>query len=284
MNYAYTSIANAYQYQGKDLSFNNIFDADGALGLIQEFQKPSVAIIKHANPCGTASANNVETAYEKALEADPTSAFGGIIALNRECTVALAKKIVERFFEIVIAPSFNKESLEVFKTKPNLRILETGDFKPNTNLKTMKKVAGGILVQDADLKAVDRESLKIVTKIKPTEEEIATLLFGWKVVKHVKSNAIVLANDETSIGVGAGQMSRVDSTEIALKKAGKKAKGAILASDAFFPFPDSIEAAHIGGIKAIIQPGGSINDTKVIAKADELGIAMVFTESRCFLH
>ncbi len=283
-NYPYTSIANAKQIQGKELSFNNIFDADGALELIKEFEKPSVTIIKHANPCGTASANTFEEAYEKALSADPTSAFGGIIAINGECSKEFAEKVVERFYEIVIAPIFSEEALKVFEEKPNLRILETGDFKQDPQLKAMKKITGGMLVQDADLKDITKNDLKVVTKVKPTDAEIDTMLFAWKVVKHVKSNAIVLADNEMTIGVGAGQMSRVDSTEIALKKAGEKAKNSVMASDAFFPFPDSIEAAHAGGIKAIIQPGGSINDEDVIAKADELGIAMVFTGSRCFLH
>lgn len=283
-NYPYTSIANAKQIQGKELSFNNIFDADGALEIIKEFQKPSVTIIKHANPCGTASAETLEEAYEKALSCDPLSAFGGIIALNGECSQEIAEKIVERFFEIVIAPKFSTESLEIFKAKPNLRILETGEFKQNPKLQAMKKVNGGILVQDADLKNITKEDLKIVTKIQPTDAEIDTMLFAWKVVKHVKSNAIVLADNEMTVGVGAGQMSRVDSTEIATKKAGEKAQGSVMASDAFFPFPDAIEAAHVGGIKAIIQPGGSVNDKDVIAKADELGIAMVFTGSRCFKH
>lgn len=283
-DYPYASLANSRQLQGKELSFNNIFDADGALSLIQEFQKPSVTIIKHANPCGTASAETLEEAYEKALAGDPSSAFGGIIALNRECSKDLAEKIVERFFEIVIAPKFSAESLEIFQAKPNLRILETGDLKQDQKLQTMKKVIGGILIQDADLKEITKADLKVVTQIAPTDEEIETMLFAWKVVKHVKSNAIVLAKDEMTVGVGAGQMSRVDSTEIAIKKAGEQAQNSVLASDAYFPFPDSIEVAHAGGIKTIIQPGGSINDNKVIAKADELGIAMVFTGSRCFLH
>lgn len=280
----FTSLANSKQLQGKELSFNNIFDGDGALDLIQEFVLPAVAIIKHANPCGTAQADSIEKAYDKALSSDPLSAFGGIIALNQECTPQLAEKITQHFFEIVIAPSFSAAALKIFQTKPNLRILETGIFRRNPNLKTMKKVMGGILVQDADLKEITKADLKIVTKIQPTSEEIETMLFAWKVVKHVKSNAIVLAKNEMTVGVGAGQMSRVDSTEIAVKKAGDRAIGAVLASDAFFPFPDAIEAAHQGGIKAIIQPGGSVKDAEVINKADELGITMVFTGSRCFLH
>lgn len=283
-NYQYTSIANAQQIQGKELSFNNIFDADGALELIKEFQKPSVTIIKHANPCGTASAETIEVAYTKALEGDPLSAFGGIIALNRECSGKLAKMITENFYEIIIAPKFSFDSLEIFKSKPNLRLLETGEFNFNPKLQVQKKVTGGLLVQDADLKNISKSDLTVVTQIKPTEAEIATMLFAWKVVKHVKSNAIVLAKNEMTVGVGAGQMSRVDATEIALKKAGAKAQGSILASDAFFPFADSIEVAYTGGVRTIIQPGGSIKDADVIAKADELGMAMVFTGSRCFLH
>lgn len=283
-NYAYTSIANSQQLQGKELSFNNIFDADGALELIKEFDKPSATIIKHANPCGTASAETIEEAYLKAFEADPLSAFGGIIALNRTCSVEIAREITSKFFEIVIAPDFSPESLDIFKTKPNLRLLATGEFKQDPHLQAMKKVIGGILIQDADLKEINVNDLKIVTKLQPTLEEIDTMLFAWKVAKHVKSNAIVLAKNEMTVGVGAGQMSRVDSTEIAIKKAGERALGAVLASDAFFPFPDSIEAAYAGGIRTIIQPGGSIKDTEVIAKADELGMKMVFTGNRCFLH
>lgn len=284
LNNSFTSFANAKQHQGKELSFNNIFDGDGALDLIQEFERPAVTIIKHANPCGTAQADTVEEAYDKALSGDPISAFGGIIAMNRECSQEVATKIVEHFFEIVIAPTFSDAALEVFKAKPNLRILETGEFKRNPNLQTMKKVIGGILVQDADLKEITKTDLTVVTQIKPTESEIETMLFAWKVVKHVKSNAIVLAKNEMTVGVGAGQMSRVDSTDIAVKKAGDRVLGSVLASDAFFPFPDAIELAHAAGIKTIIQPGGSIKDKDVIAKADELGIAMVFTGSRCFLH
>ncbi|MFC1733028.1 bifunctional phosphoribosylaminoimidazolecarboxamide formyltransferase/IMP cyclohydrolase [candidate division KSB1 bacterium] len=278
------SIPNAEALQGKALSYNNIMDADAALSLVREFEEPCVAFIKHANPCGIAVAESIEDAFINAYEGDPKSAFGGIIAFNRTCTKDLAETIVGKFFEIVLAPDFEDGAIETFKKKPNLRVLKIGEIKPEKEGETYRKVSGGLLIQDLDTKLIKEGDLKIVTKNKPTDKQMRDLLFSWHVVKHVKSNAIVLAKNGMSVGTGAGQMSRVDAVEIALKKAGGREEGSVLASDAFFPFPDSIEAAAKAGITAIIQPGGSIKDEEVIAKADELGVAMVFTGARAFLH
>ena len=278
------SLVRAKQIQGKELSYNNIMDADGALSLVREFTEPTVAFIKHANPCGIASAKTIEEAFTHAYECDPKSAFGGIIAFNRPCTKALAEKITEKFFEVVIAPAYEAEALEVFKAKPNLRILNVGEITPEPEGETVRKVSGGMLVQDIDTKQVAEADLKVATDKAPTKEEMRDLLFAWHVVKHVKSNAIVLAKDGMTVGIGAGQMSRVDAVEISIEKSEGRHKGSVMASDAFFPFPDSIEEAKKNGITAIIQPGGSINDDKVIAAANEAGIAMVFTGGRAFLH
>lgn len=278
------SIPNAEVLQGKALSYNNIMDADAALSIIREFNKPCVAFIKHANPCGIAVSEDINDAFLNAYEGDSKSAFGGIIAFNRTCTKDLAETIIGKFFEIVLAPDFEEGALEAFKQKPNLRVLKLGEIKPDIPAETYRKVSGGLLIQDLDTKRIEESDLKVVTKKQPTASEMEDLLFGWHVVKHVKSNAIVLAKEGMSVGVGAGQMSRVDAVEIALKKAGGREKGSVLASDAFFPFPDSIEAAAKAGIKAIIQPGGSVKDEDVIKAADEHGITMVFTGARAFLH
>lgn len=274
-------VANSTQLHGKMLSFNNIVDLDAALEIVKEFERPAVAIIKHTNPCGAACDENISHAYKKAHASDPLSAFGGIIALNRECDLETAKEIASTFVEAMIAPSYSEDALKILKQKKNLRLLEVGDLIKTTE-KDMKKVVGGLLVQDRDV--IDVGDLKIVTEQKPSVEEMKTLLFGWKVVKHVKSNAIVLAKDEQTVGVGAGQMSRVDAVEIALKKAGERAQKSCMASDAFFPFRDAIDVAAKAGITAIIQPGGSIRDSEVILAASEHNIAMVFTGIRHFRH
>ena len=274
-------VANATQLHGKMLSFNNIVDLDAALEIVKEFERPAVAIAKHTNPCGAACGENVAQAYKKAHASDPMSAFGSIVALNRECDLGTAKEITSTFVEAVIAPNYSADALKILKQKKNLRLLEVGDLNKTTE-KDVKKVVGGLLVQDRDV--MDVGDLKIVTEQKPSAEEMKTLLFGWKVVKYVKSNAIVLAKDEQTVGVGAGQMSRVDAVEIAVKKAGKMEKGSCMASDAFFPFRDAIDVAARAGITAIIQPGGSIRDEEVIRAANEHGIAMVFTGIRHFRH
>ncbi|MFH0821093.1 MAG: bifunctional phosphoribosylaminoimidazolecarboxamide formyltransferase/IMP cyclohydrolase [Candidatus Peregrinibacteria bacterium] len=278
------SIPNAIIHQGKELSYNNILDADAALGLVREFEEPAAVFVKHGNPCGAATAKKLHEAFINAYECDPKSAFGGIIAMNRPCTGDLAEAINRNFFEIVLAPEFDAKALETFKAKPDLRVLETGKIGPDAAYKTYRKVSGGLLVQDLDTKRITKNDLKIVTNKQPSAEELRDMLFAWPVVKHVKSNAIVFAKSQMTVGIGAGQMSRVDSVEIAIKKANGRQKGAVLASDAFFPFADSIEAAHAAGITAIIQPGGSKRDQEVIDAANKFGIAMVFTGTRAFLH
>jgi phosphoribosylaminoimidazolecarboxamide formyltransferase/IMP cyclohydrolase len=278
------SLVRAEKLQGKDLSYNNIMDADGALGLVREFSEPTVAFIKHANPCGIATAESINDAFIHAYESDPKSAFGGIIAFNRPVSRDLAESITSKFFEVVIAPDFEEGALEQFATKPNLRILKVGAIHPQPEALTYKKVSGGLLIQDLDTARTSAEDLKIVTQRAPSQQELKDLLFGWHVVKHVKSNAIVLAKNGMTVGIGAGQMSRVDAVEIAIQKSMNREDGSVMASDAFFPFPDSIEQAAKHQITAIIQPGGSIKDEDVIKAADEAGIAMVFTGKRAFLH
>ncbi|MCM8791056.1 MAG: bifunctional phosphoribosylaminoimidazolecarboxamide formyltransferase/IMP cyclohydrolase [Candidatus Omnitrophica bacterium] len=282
------SISSAVQLHGKELSFNNIIDLDAALEIVKEYSEPAATIIKHTNPCGTATAATLRQAYIDALDCDRLSAFGGIVGFNRPVDLDVANTILAEadFVECIIAPSYEPKALEALKTKKNLRLLEVRNFgaKSSTTGLDLKKVVGGILVQDRDLKTITESDLKVVTKLKPTKEQIASLLFGWVVVKHVKSNAIVLCQGTKTVGVGAGQMSRVVSVMIAAKKAGDRSKGSTLASDAFFPKEDGIEQAAAAGVKAIIQPGGSISDEKVIQKADELGIAMVFTGVRHFKH
>lgn len=278
------SIPNAEIIQGKALSYNNIMDADGALSLIREFEKPCVTFVKHSNPCGIAIADSIQDAFVHAYEGDPKSAFGGVIALNRKCTANLAESIIGKFFEIVLAPDFEDKAIELFKNKPNLRVLKLGDIKPETDGETFRKISGGLLVQDLDIKKISKDDIKVVTKKIPTDQEMEDMLFGWHVVKHVKSNAIVLVKNGMTVGIGAGQMSRVDAVEIAINKALDRESGSVMVSDAFFPFPDSIERAAKHKITAIIQPGGSIKDEEVIKKANELEIAMVFTGVRAFLH
>lgn len=279
------SIAAAKQLHGKELSFNNIRDADAALRIAREYEEPTVVALKHMNPCGIGTAPTIFEAWNYAFEADPVSIFGGIIVLNREVDVATAEKMHELFLEIIIAPGFTEAALEVLKKKKNLRIL-TISFEQKTASISDETVSvlGGLLVQSQDLAMEHEEDWTVVTEQQPTAEQTAALAFAWKAVKHVKSNAIVVANEHQTVGVGAGQMNRVGSVKIAIEQAGEKLKGAVLASDAFFPMDDSVEYAATHGIKAIIQPGGSIKDQASIDMANRHGIAMVFTNVRHFRH
>lgn len=279
-----STILNAKVLQGKQLSYNNINDADGAYSLLREFTEPACVIVKHANPCGAAADESLANAFRRAYEADPLSAFGGVIALNRPCTKEIAEAICAFFCEIVIAPSFETEALALLAQKKNLRLLEVDMIRPHVSHLEYRFVNGGLLVQDADVKTITPFDLKTVTKKQPTEEEIRDLLFAWKVVKHMKSNAILLVKNNTTVGIGVGQVSRVDAVDIAIKKAGDRVRGSVLASDAFFPFRDSIDKISGTGITAIIQPGGSIKDEEVIAACDEHKLAMVFTGFRSFKH
>lgn len=283
------NISSARQLQGKELSFNNIADTDAALECVKSFPEPACVIVKHANPCGVGVAESILQAYEKAYQTDPTSAFGGIIAFNRELDEETARTITERqFTEVIIAPSVSPAAAKVVSAKANLRLLSCGEFTGESrSVLDYKKVKGGLLVQDLDTGSITESDLKVVTKRKPSPAEIADLLFAWKVVKFVKSNAIVYIKDQQTIGIGAGQMSRVYSAKIAGIKAadeGLKVAGSVMASDAFFPFRDGIDAAAEAGITAVIQPGGSVNDQQVIDAADEAGMAMVFTGMRHFRH
>lgn len=289
----YPNVTNAKSIQAnKEISFNNILDVDAALKIVTDFERPTVAVIKHTNPCGVASAEDIDTAFDVAYNVDPMSAFGCVIGMNQECTEKIAKYIAKNklFVEVIAAPSFEPAALERFKKRKNLRILETGKLRLNPNQRDIKTVAGGMLVQYADQYVVDEKDLKVVTKKKPIPEEIQAMMFARKVVKHVKSNSVVFAKTdpekklERIVAIGAGQMSRVDSVYIATHKGGDEIKGSVMASDAFFPFPDGVEEAEKAGVSAIIQPGGSIRDEEVIARADELGIAMVFTGVRSFKH
>lgn len=282
------SVASATQLQGKELSYNNIADTDAALECVKEFDEPACVIVKHANPCGVAIGENILAAYERAYKTDPTSAFGGIIAFNRELDAKTAEAIVSRqFVEVIIAPSATAQAAAVVSGKPNVRLLVCGEWDSKTTGFDIKRVNGGVLVQDRDQKMVGLDDLKVVSKRQPTAEELRDLLFCWKVAKYVKSNAIVYAKDSMTIGVGAGQMSRVYSAKIAGIKAADEnleVKGSVMASDAFFPFRDGIDAAAAAGIKAVIQPGGSMRDAEVIAAADEHGMTMIFTGVRHFRH
>lgn len=283
------SVATAEQLQGKALSFNNIADTDAALECVKEFDGPACVIVKHANPCGVALGDNILEAYERAYKTDPTSAFGGIIAFNRELDAATAQAIIDRqFVEVIIAPTVSAEASDVLSAKQNVRVLACGEWEGQlTDGYDFKRVNGGLLVQDRDFGMVEQADLKVVTKRQPTEAELTDLMFTWKVAKYVKSNAIVYCKDGMTIGVGAGQMSRVYSAKIAGIKAADEnleVKGSVMASDAFFPFRDGIDAAAAAGITAVIQPGGSMRDDEVIAAADEAGIAMVFTGMRHFRH
>ncbi len=284
-NYQGASIAHCEQLNGKELSYNNIQDANAALEIALEFdEKPVAVALKHMNPCGVGVGETIEAAFNKAYEADPISIFGGIVALNREVNKATAEQLKTIFLEIVIAPSFSDEALAILTEKPNLRLLKTDFTKDTTDKKKVVSVLGGLLVQDRDEGQVTVDDLEVVTDRKPTEEELKALLFGWKVVKHVKSNAIVLATADKTVGVGAGQMNRVGAAKIAIEQAGEKTKGATLASDAFFPMPDTVENAALSGVTAIIQPGGSKRDQASIDMCNKHGLAMVMTKMRHFKH
>ncbi|OKL36118.1 bifunctional phosphoribosylaminoimidazolecarboxamide formyltransferase/IMP cyclohydrolase [Domibacillus mangrovi] len=278
------SVARAEQLHGKELSYNNIRDTDAALQIVKEFNEPAAVAVKHMNPCGVGAGLTIEEAYSRAYEADPTSIFGGIVALNRPVSKELAEKLHEIFLEIVIAPSFDQEAIDILSKKKNIRLLTLDFANGKKGEKVLTSVEGGLLSQDLDELSLADADVKVVTKREPTEEEWTALKLGWKVVKHVKSNAIVVTDDKMTLGVGAGQMNRVGAAKIALEQAGEKAKGAALASDAFFPMDDTVEAAAKAGITAIIQPGGSIKDEDSIKKADEYGIAMVLTGIRHFKH
>ncbi len=280
------SVPGSEKLHGKELSYNNILDLESALELLREFERPTAVVIKHTNPCGIASSDKISDAFEIAYNVDPLAAYGCVIGLNRDVDLKTAEMVSSHFVDCVIAPGYDAEAQELLQKKKNIRLLRTNgpivhDAKPENK---MKRVKGGILVQTNDLVKVDRETLKVVTKRAPTEAEVGSMLFAWKVVKHVWSNAIILSKGEQAVGIGAGQMSRVDSSMIACHKAGEKARGSVMASDAFFPFRDGIDEAANNGVTAIIQPGGSIRDEEVIKAADEHGMAMVFTGVRVFRH
>jgi len=279
-------VGNARQLHGKELSYNNIMDLDGALETVKEFELAACCIVKHSNPCGVAtSAGDIREAFLKAKACDEVSAFGGIIAFNRAVDAAAAEEIGKTFFEAIIAPDYDPPALEILKQKKNIRLLKTLPIRRYEIMGwDMKKVVGGMLVQDRDTAMMAAAQAKVVTKRAPTAEELQALDFAWKVVKHVKSNAIVFCKEDRSIGIGAGQMSRVDSVKIAALKAASSLKGTVLGSDAFFPFRDGLDEAARHGVTAVIQPGGSVRDEEVIAAADEHGIAMVFTGMRHFRH
>ncbi|PMP77044.1 MAG: bifunctional phosphoribosylaminoimidazolecarboxamide formyltransferase/inosine monophosphate cyclohydrolase [Sulfurihydrogenibium sp.] len=279
------SVADSEILQGKEMSYNNYLDVEASLLLVKEFENPACVIVKHNNPCGVAERDNLYEAYQLALQTDPKSAFGGIVAFNRQLDGKTAKALTELFLEVVVAPSFSEEALDILKTKKNLRVVKIKNFDKEIVGKDLKRLTGGYLVQDRDKGLY--ETLEVVTERKPTEKELEDLIFALKVVKHVKSNAVVIAKDRRSVGIGVGQTSRVDSLETAVKKAQEFSlplEGSVLASEAFFPFRDSIDFAAKYGIKAVIQPGGSIRDNEVIQACNEHGIAMIFTKMRHFKH
>lgn len=278
-------VGRAGQLSGKELSYNNILDINSALELVREFQRPAAVVIKHNNPCGAALADDVATAYRLAFETDPVSAYGGIVAFNRVVTSAAASSMIEIFLEAVIAPDYEPEALELLKGRQGLRVLKTGELSvQSSDGMDIRKVNGGLLVQDADRPLFDRDKLKTATVKSPTPEQLEEMAFAMAIVKHVKSNAIVITRDKQLIGVGAGQMNRVGSARIALEQAGEKARGAVLASDAFFPFRDTLDEAARYGVAAVIQPGGSMRDEDSIKAADEHGMVMVLTGMRHFKH
>jgi phosphoribosylaminoimidazolecarboxamide formyltransferase/IMP cyclohydrolase len=284
-----TGLAAARQLQGKELSYNNLVDLEAARALAREFQRPAAILVKHNNPCGTAEQDTLVEAYRKALACDPLSAFGSVMAFNRPVDAATADEVAKLFVECIIAPGYEPKALEKFATKKNLRLLDLPQAEPAAGEPEweLKRISGGILVQEQDRHQLEEGDLKVVTRRAPTREELQTMLFGWKVCKHVKSNAIVFARDSQTVGVGAGQMSRVDSVKLAVMKAaasGLSLAGSAVASDAFFPFPDGVEEAAKAGATSVIQPGGSVRDAEVIAAADRLGLAMVFCGIRHFRH
>lgn len=282
------TLAGGVQLQGKELSYNNWVDMEAAWSLVQEFKEPACVIIKHTNPCGTAIGKTPLESYERALEADPVSAYGGILAFNRVVDAECAQLVHERFYEVIVAPEFSPEAKEIFKDKRNLRLVVIGKAKGSkaTAAKGWKirTIQGGLLVQEEDLGTTPTSEWEVVTEQKPTAEDLRQLEFAWQVVKHVKSNAIVLTKNGQTLGVGAGQMNRVGSVKIAMEQAGEKAQGSYLASDAFFPFPDSLEEAAKAGIRAVVQPGGSIRDQEVLEVANRLNLIMVYTHRRHFQH
>jgi len=281
------TLARAEQIQGKELSYNNILDTDACWSAVREFaEKPAVVIVKHTNPCGTAIDDDIVAAYQRAHAADPVSAFGGVMAFNRAVPAALIEAVYAngQFVEVMIAPDYEPGALELLATKPNIRVLRTGGARPISGHYESRAVEGGMLVQMSDTVAENPAEFTVPTKREPTAEEMKQLLFAWRVAKSVKSNAILLAKDFVSVGVGAGQMNRVNSARIAVAQAGENAVGAVAASDAFMPFPDSLEVVAAAGVTAVIQPGGSVRDQECIDKADELGVAMVFTGHRHFRH
>jgi phosphoribosylaminoimidazolecarboxamide formyltransferase/IMP cyclohydrolase len=284
---ATTGVLDARQISGRELSFNNLLDADAALGAIGDFAEPAVSIIKHTIPCGLAVRSSVADAFTAALEGDPVSAFGGIVALNQSVDVDTARRIAEIFFEVIVAPRFDDEAIGILTRKKQLRLLElgvTGTTPKNRPQLDIRPIAGGLLIQDLDDMPDDHTTWRCVTTRKPTSQELADLTFAWKAVRHVKSNAIVLASNQAIVGVGSGQPNRVESVRIAIRKAGDREKGAVLASDAYFPFADGLEEAAAAGVSAVVQPGGSVRDQEVIAAAEAAGITMLFTGVRHFKH
>jgi len=280
------NLGNAIQLGGKELSFNNLVDLNGVLEIIKDFNEPTVVFVKHTNPCGLASADSIQVAYQKAYEGDPLSAYGSIIGTNRVVDVELAHLINDTtFVEAILAPDFKEDALEILRKKKNRRIIEVGDLSTtDMQVKDIKKISGGFLVQDRNLQELKIEDLKVVSEKKPTQKELEELLFAWKTVKHIKSNAIVLTKDKQIVGVGAGQMSRVDSVKIAVMKSKERSNNSCLASDAFFPFRDGVDEAAKAGVTAIIQPGGSKRDQEVIDAVNENNLVMVLTGTRCFKH
>ena len=270
---------------GKDLSFNNLLDLDSARNLLAEFSVPACVVMKHNNPCGVAVASDVLTAYTRARDCDPVSAYGGVIVVNRPVTAELGELLAGTFVEVLLAPGFEDAALEALTRKPNTRLLRNDERRRrNITERDFRRVLGGILIQDRDAETEDRDHMTVATSRQPTDREWGDLLFAWRVCKHVKSNAIILARDLATVGIGAGQMSRVDSVRLSIEKAQSPVEGSVLASDAFFPFADGPEAAITAGVTAVIQPGGSIRDDEVVAAADEAGIAMVMTGRRHFRH
>ena len=284
-NESATGLINAKQYQGKELSYNNMLDTNAGLNLVREFTEPTVVILKHNNPCGVGRANNLQEAFVLARECDPMSAFGGIIAINGEVDDKIAEEIIGAFYEVVLAPSYSKKALNVLSGKKNLRVLEMPEIKePYSAGVEYRRVDGGLLVQDEDFGIEDQKQWNVVTKREPTAQERVALNFAWKITKNVKSNAILFANENATVGIGAGQMSRVDAVKVAKMKALTSLKGTVMASDAFFPFPDGLLEGYSAGATAVIQPGGSRNDKAVIEAADNNGMAMIFTGRRHFRH
>jgi phosphoribosylaminoimidazolecarboxamide formyltransferase / IMP cyclohydrolase len=278
-------LAGARQLQGKELSYNNLVDLDAAWALAREFEQPASVIVKHNNPCGAAEDEVLADAYRQALACDPVSAFGGVLAFNRPLDGETAAEVAKLFIECVVAPGYDTEARKALVGKKNVRLMEIGAEPPAAESRwELKRISGGVLVQDSDLRVLHEADLKVASQRVPTGEEIDAMLFGWKVAKHVKSNAIVFARPGRAVAIGAGQMSRVDSVKIAVMKAQAPLAGSVVASDAFFPFPDGVEEAARAGATAVIQPGGSVRDADVLAAADNLGLAMLFTGVRHFRH